>query len=78
MTGKDDIKAEAEKVLKELSAALGEVDLEETYYVVEELNVTRRDGSPKVGESFKRSLRKNAPHMDKEGNFIMEIGKWVG
>jgi hypothetical protein len=33
MTGKDDIKAEAEKVLKELSAALGEVDLEETYYV---------------------------------------------
>jgi predicted Asp-tRNA(Asn)/Glu-tRNA(Gln) amidotransferase subunit C len=78
MTGKDDIKAEAEKVLKELSAALGEVDLEETYYVVEELNVTKKDGSPKAEEGFKKSLRKNAPHMDKEGNFIMEIGKWVG
>ncbi len=77
MIEKDDIKREAEKVLNELSKALGEVDLEETYYVVDEINVTEPDGEPSVDKRFVKSLRKNAPHMDEEGNFIMEIGKWV-
>ncbi len=77
MTQTDDIKEEAEKVLSELSTALGEVDLVETYYVVDEINVTEGDGSPKTVKDFVKSLRKNAPHMDEEGNYIMEIGKWV-
>lgn len=77
MIEKVDIKKEAEKVLSELSAALGEVGLEETYYVVDEINVTKKDGSPRMDEGFIKSLRKNAPHMDEEGNFIMEMGKWV-
>ncbi len=58
----DDIEKEAEEVLKELSKALGEIDLEETYYVVEDINVTRK---------------KNAIKLDRDGNFIMEVGKWV-
>jgi predicted Asp-tRNA(Asn)/Glu-tRNA(Gln) amidotransferase subunit C len=77
MTQTDDIKEEAEKVLSELSAALGELDLAETYYVVDEINVTKGDGSPNTEKDFVKSLRKNAPHMDEEGNYIMEIGKWV-
>jgi predicted Asp-tRNA(Asn)/Glu-tRNA(Gln) amidotransferase subunit C len=77
MAQSNDVKLEAEKVLSELSAALGEVDLKETYYVVDEINVTDGDGNPKTDKDFVKSLRKNAPHMDEEGNFIMEIGKWV-
>ncbi len=78
MIDKEEIKKEAEKVLFELSEALGEVDLEETYYVVDEINITRRDGKPRVDQVFSESLKKNAPHMDEEGNYIMEIGRWVG
>ncbi|GBE18337.1 hypothetical protein BMS3Abin16_00935 [archaeon BMS3Abin16] len=77
MAQSDDVKLEAEKVLAELSAALGEVDLEETYYVVSEINVTEPDGEPRADRDFIKTLRKNAPHMDDEGSFIMEIGKWV-
>jgi predicted Asp-tRNA(Asn)/Glu-tRNA(Gln) amidotransferase subunit C len=77
MIEKEEIKKEAEKVLSELSSALGEVDLEETYYVVPEINVTEPDGSPKVEKDFVKSLKKNAPQMDEDGNFIMEMGKWV-
>ncbi|NIM46429.1 MAG: Asp-tRNA(Asn) amidotransferase GatCAB subunit C [Nitrososphaeria archaeon] len=77
MIEKEEIRREAEKVLKELSAALGEVDLEETYYVVDEINVTRPDGAPSVDKKFLKILKKNAIHMDEEGNYIMEIGKWV-
>ncbi|MFV2040687.1 MAG: hypothetical protein ACC644_01725 [Candidatus Hydrothermarchaeales archaeon] len=77
MAQSDDVKLEAEKVLSELSAALGEVDLEETFYVVSEINVTEQDGTPRVDEDFNKNLRANAPHMDSDGSFIMEIGKWV-
>ncbi len=77
MTQTDEIKKEAEKVLSELSAALGEVGLSETYYVVDEINVTVADGTPKTDKGFVKSLRKNAPHMDEDGNYLMEIGKWV-
>ncbi|MFQ6136478.1 MAG: Asp-tRNA(Asn) amidotransferase subunit GatC [Candidatus Hydrothermarchaeales archaeon] len=77
MAQEADIKREAEKVLKELSEALGDIDLVETYYVVEDINVTRHDREPGVDEGFKKITRKNAPRLDKEGSFIMEIGKWV-
>lgn len=77
MTKEKDIQKEAEKVLKELSEALGDIDLEETYYVVEDINVTRRDGEPRVNKEFTKITKKNAPKMDKEGSFITEIGKWV-
>jgi predicted Asp-tRNA(Asn)/Glu-tRNA(Gln) amidotransferase subunit C len=72
-----DIKEEAEKVLRELSQALGEIDLKETYYVVEEINITRGDGEPKTNENFKELIMKNAPKVDEDGSYIMEVGKWV-
>jgi len=77
MIDREEIKREAEKVLHQLSSALGEVDMEETYYVVEEINVTRGDGEPKRDERFLKGLRKNAPHMDEEGYYVMEMGRWV-
>lgn len=77
MVSEDEIRSEAEKVLKELSDALGEISLAETYYVVEDINVTRDDGKPSSEEEFRRVIRKNAPKSDEEGNFVMEIGKWV-
>ncbi|MEE8358171.1 MAG: Asp-tRNA(Asn) amidotransferase subunit GatC [Candidatus Hydrothermarchaeales archaeon] len=77
MSEEKDIQKEAEKVLEELSVALGDIDLEETYYVVEDINVTRSDGEPHVSEEFKETTKKNAPRLDKEGSFITEIGKWV-
>jgi len=72
-----DIKEEAEKVLKELSQALGEIDLRETYYVVDEINITRRDGEPTRKEEFREIIRKNAPRMAENGSYVMEVGKWL-
>jgi len=72
-----EIQKEAEKVLKELSEALGEINLSETYYVVEEINITRSGGEAKVDERFKEIIKKNAPKLDEEGSFVMEVGKWV-
>jgi predicted Asp-tRNA(Asn)/Glu-tRNA(Gln) amidotransferase subunit C len=77
MPEQDDIKKEAQEVLEGLSKALGEIDLEETYYVVEDINVTRKDGTPELDEDFKTITKKNAVKLDRDGNFIMEVGKWV-
>lgn len=72
-----DVEKEAEKVLKELSEALGEINLSELYYVVEEINITRSDGEPSTKQEFAQTLRKNAPKIDEEGYYVMEVGKWV-
>lgn len=77
MVSEDEIREEAEKVLRELSDALGEISLAETYYVVEDINVTRGDGTPSTDDKFRLVVKKNAPRCDDEGNFVMEIGKWV-
>ncbi len=72
-----EVQKEAEKVLKELSEALGEINLSETYYVVEEINITRSDSEAKVDGKFREIIKKNAPKLDEEGSFVMEVGKWV-
>ena len=74
---KVDIQKEAEKVLKGLSEALGDIDLAETYYVVDDINVTRKSGKPTLNKKFVAQAKKNAPRIDEDGNFIMEIGRWV-
>lgn len=73
-----DIQKEAEKVLEELTRALGDVEMEETYYVVEEINVTRPDANPGLDETTKDIIKKNSHGLDENGNFIMEVGKWTG
>ncbi len=71
------VRREAERVLKELSEALGEINLEETYYVVEEINVTRNDAEPELNPEFRKVALKIAPHKDDEGYYIAEVGSWV-
>jgi|Deesub1362A_J573_1020465.scaffolds.fasta_scaffold01120_12 aspartyl-tRNA(Asn)/glutamyl-tRNA(Gln) amidotransferase subunit C len=77
MEEKEEIRREAERVLKELSEALGEISLEETYYVVEEINVTRGDAEPELRPEFREAALKIAPRKDEEGNYIAEVGSWV-
>jgi predicted Asp-tRNA(Asn)/Glu-tRNA(Gln) amidotransferase subunit C len=74
---KEDIQKEAEKVLKELSLALGDIDMPETYYVVDEINATRVSKKPTLDKKFIKQAKKNAPKMDEDGSFVMEIGRWV-
>ncbi|MBU2559418.1 hypothetical protein KKA03_00810 [archaeon] len=73
----EDIQKEAEKVLRELSEALGDIDMPETYYVVDEINVTRKSIKPTIDKRFIKQAKKNAPKMDEDGSFVMEIGGWV-
>jgi predicted Asp-tRNA(Asn)/Glu-tRNA(Gln) amidotransferase subunit C len=72
-----EVEKQAEKVLKELSKALGDIDLQETYYVVDEINVTRKDGRPKVEEGFRERILRIAPKVDEDGNIVTEVGEWV-
>ena len=74
---REDIQKEAEKVLKELSEALGDIDMPETYYVVDEINVTRISKKPKLDKKFIAQAKKNAPNLDEDGSFVMEVGGWV-
>ncbi len=71
------IKEEAEKVLEELSLTLGEVELEETYYVLKDLNVLRDDGTPENKKEFRKLALKNTHKIDEDGYFIAEVGTWV-
>ncbi|WP_456475707.1 Asp-tRNA(Asn) amidotransferase subunit GatC [Candidatus Pyrohabitans sp.] len=77
MEEKAEIRRQAERVLRELSEALGEISLEETYYVVEDINVTREDDTPELKSDFRDMALKIAPRVDEEGNYIAEVGSWV-
>jgi aspartyl-tRNA(Asn)/glutamyl-tRNA(Gln) amidotransferase subunit C len=68
------IEKEAEQILEKFSEALKDIpDLEETHYMVDNVNLTRDD----VAETKdpERILR-NA-HTYEDGNIISEKGKWV-
>ncbi|BDH79365.1 MAG TPA: Asp-tRNA(Asn) amidotransferase subunit GatC [Methanothermobacter sp.] len=68
------IEKEAEKILEEFSKALEKVpELEETHYIVDNLNRTRAD---KKRKHDPKRILKNAP-VDEEGNIIVERGEWT-
>jgi len=68
------IEKEAEKILEEFSKALEKVpELEETHYIVDNLNRTRADKKRKHNPE---RILKNAP-IDEEGNIIVERGEWI-
>ncbi len=69
-----EIEKEAENILNKFSKALEQIpDLEETQYIVDNLNRTRDD--EKVSKNPDKILR-NA-RVDKKGSIIAEKGKWV-
>lgn len=68
------IEKEAEIILEKFSDALKDIpDLEETHYMVDNVNMTRED----VGEEKNpEKILRNA-HTDENCNIIAEKGKWV-
>ena len=68
------IEKEAELILEKFSEALKNIpELEETHYMVDNVNLAREDVG--VDKNPNKILR-NA-HVDEEGNVIVEISKWV-
>jgi len=68
------IEKEAEKILEEFSRTLESIpELEETHYIVDNLNRTRLDKS-EAKDPLK--LLRNA-HTDENGNILVEKSKWV-
>ncbi len=68
------IEKEAEKILEKFSEALKDIpDLEETHYMVDNVNLSREDVAE---EKNPEKILRNA-HTDQEGNIIAEKGKWV-
>ena len=68
------IEKEAEQILEKFSEALKDIpDLEETHYMVDNINLTRDDiAEAKDPEKILRNA-----HTDEVGNIISEKGKWV-
>jgi len=68
------IEKEAEIILEKFSKALQDIpELEETHYIVDNVNLTRLDcGKDKNPEKILRNAE-----MDENGNIIAEKGKWV-
>lgn len=68
------IEKEAEQILKKFSEALKDIpDLEETHYMVDNINLTRQD----IAEAKDPAKILRNAHTDEEGNIISEKGKWV-
>lgn len=69
-----EIEKEAENILNKFSEVLDQIpDLEETRYIVDNLNRTRED--VKEDKNPEKILR-NA-HVDKQGSVVAEKGKWT-
>jgi aspartyl-tRNA(Asn)/glutamyl-tRNA(Gln) amidotransferase subunit C len=67
------IEKEAEKILEEFSKTLENIpDLEETHYIVDNINLTRGD----IAESKNPEKIMRNTHVDENGNMIVEKSKW--
>ncbi|HOI40632.1 MAG TPA: Asp-tRNA(Asn) amidotransferase subunit GatC [Methanobacterium sp.] len=68
------IEKEAEDILKSFSEALKNIpDLEETHYMVDNVNLSREDCAE---EKDSTKIMRNT-NVDEDGNLIVEKGKWV-
>lgn len=68
------IEKEAEKILQKFSQALTNIpELEETHYMVDNVNLSRND---EAEDKNPEKIIRNA-QVDEEGNIIAEKGKWV-
>jgi aspartyl-tRNA(Asn)/glutamyl-tRNA(Gln) amidotransferase subunit C len=67
------IEKEAEEILKKFSKALENIpELEETHYIVDNVNLTRPDCGE---EKNPKKILRNA-QLDEDGNVIAEKSKW--
>ena len=68
------IEKEAELILEKFSEALKDIpELEETHYMVDNVNLSREDVAE---DKNPEKILRNA-NTDEEGNIIAEKGKWV-
>ena len=69
------IEKDAEKIIDEFSKTLDNIpDSEETWYITDNLNLTREDKSQaKNPEKILRNAR-----IDKEGNLVVKKADWTG
>lgn len=69
-----EIKEDAEKILNEFSKTLDTIpDLDETIYITDNLNLTRKDECVKRDAS---KIRRNAK-IDKKGNLVVKKAEWT-
>lgn len=69
-----EIKEDAEKIVKEFSEKLENIpDLEETWYITDNLNLTRTD---EAHEKNPEKILRNA-RIDKDGNVIVKKADWI-
>ena len=68
------IEKDAENILNKFSKTLENIpDLEETWYITDNLNLTRED---KSHEKHPEKILRNA-HIDKEGKLVVKRADWV-
>lgn len=68
------IEKDAEKIVTEFSEKLENIpDLEETWYITDNLNLTRKDIAH---EKNPEKILRNA-HIDKDGNLIVKKADWI-
>lgn len=68
------IEKEAEEILQKFSKILENIpDLEETHYMVDNVNLTRED---RAEDKNPEKIMENT-NVDEDGNLIVEKGKWV-
>ncbi|MDO5823797.1 Asp-tRNA(Asn) amidotransferase subunit GatC [Methanobrevibacter sp.] len=69
------IEKDAEDIIKKFSEILEDIpDSDETWYITDNLNLTRDDGSQ---EKDPEKILRNA-RIDKEGNLIVKKADWTG
>ncbi|MDO5849176.1 MAG: Asp-tRNA(Asn) amidotransferase subunit GatC [Methanobrevibacter sp.] len=69
-----EIKEDAEKIVEEFSEKLADIpDLEETWYITDNLNLTRKD---EAHEKNPEKILRNA-RIDKDGNLIVKKADWI-
>jgi len=68
------IEKDGEKILKDFSKTLESIpDLEETHYIVDNVNLTRSD---KVEAQNSEKILKNA-RTDKDGKVLVKKAEWI-
>jgi len=68
------IEKDAEKILKDFSKTLESIpDLEETHYIVDNLNLTRKDISKQKNPE---KLMENSK-TDKDGKLLVKKAEWI-
>ena len=73
------IKKEAEEIINKFSEVLEKfnLEMEESYYIIDSRNVVRDDEATDSDPEFREKFLKIAPKANKEGYVIVEKGSWA-